>query len=486
MALIDEVRDLLDTALAGLASDDPPTPALAAARARLDEPLKVAVAGRVKAGKSTLVNALIGDEVAPTDARECTRIVTFYRDGVSYRVEARVGGEVVPLRFAREGGSLDIDLGGRAAADVERLEVTWPTPALRAHTIIDTPGIGSANAEVSAATTRFLTPDDERATEADAVLYLMRHVHRDDVDFLESFHDESVSQATPLNAIGVLSRADEIGAGRPDALRSAAAIAARYQAAPEIRRLCAAVVPVAGLLAQAAAGLREVEYRALAALAGLPDDEREPLSWSADRFRAPEATAVLTGEERAALLDRFGLFGVRVAIDALRTGRAGSATELATVLTAASGISALRERLGEAFADRADLLKARSALAAVDAVAAAGMLPAGVAARAEAIRANAHELTEARALAAVRAGRVRLPEEEHARLERLLGAEGAAAHRRLGLPPDADAAALVAAATEELARQRARAEQPVGSAARRELAGVAARTCEGIVHALTA
>ena len=46
---------------------------------RLDEPLRVAIAGKVKAGKSTLLNALVGEQVAPTDAGECTRVVTWYR-----------------------------------------------------------------------------------------------------------------------------------------------------------------------------------------------------------------------------------------------------------------------------------------------------------------------------------------------------------------------------------------------------------------------
>lgn len=54
----------------------------------------------------------------------------------------------------------------------------------------------------------------------------MRHLHSSDIDFLEAFHDGTVS-STPVNAIGLLSRADEIGVGRPDAMRSARTIAAR-------------------------------------------------------------------------------------------------------------------------------------------------------------------------------------------------------------------------------------------------------------------
>jgi ATPase subunit of ABC transporter with duplicated ATPase domains len=48
---------------------------------RLDSPLRVTIAGKVKAGKSTLLNALVGEQVAPTDAAECTLVVTWYRDG---------------------------------------------------------------------------------------------------------------------------------------------------------------------------------------------------------------------------------------------------------------------------------------------------------------------------------------------------------------------------------------------------------------------
>src|SRR4051812_3204974 len=54
---------------------------------RLGEPLRVAIAGRLKAGKSTLVNALIGRRVAPTAVGECTRVVTRFRYGPADRID---------------------------------------------------------------------------------------------------------------------------------------------------------------------------------------------------------------------------------------------------------------------------------------------------------------------------------------------------------------------------------------------------------------
>ena len=83
-----------------------------------------------------------------------------------------------------------------------------------------------------------LAADDGRVPVADAVLYLMRHTHASDVRFLESFHDDELAHGTPMNSVGVLVRADEIGSCRLDALEVADRIARRYEADPRLRRLC--------------------------------------------------------------------------------------------------------------------------------------------------------------------------------------------------------------------------------------------------------
>ena len=224
---------------------------LAEAGRRLEGPLRVAIAGKVKAGKSTLLNALLGEELAPTDASECTQIVTWYEHNDQPRVILHPREGDPEVRPYRRDGALEIDLGGRAPADVDHLQVGWPTGRLQAMTILDTPGIASISADVSARTQQVLSADDGRVPVADAVLYLLRHTHASDIRFLESFHDDEVVRGTPMNAIGVLSRAVEIGACRLDALDVAARVARRYEREPRLRRLCPLVVPVAGLLGYA-------------------------------------------------------------------------------------------------------------------------------------------------------------------------------------------------------------------------------------------
>ena len=82
-----EVRRIADEASRVARGTDQETAVRTATR-RLEEPLRVAIAGRVKAGKSTLLNALVGERLAATDAGECTRVVTWYRHALGYRVSA--------------------------------------------------------------------------------------------------------------------------------------------------------------------------------------------------------------------------------------------------------------------------------------------------------------------------------------------------------------------------------------------------------------
>ena len=339
---------------------------------RLEGPLRVAIAGRVKAGKSTLLNALVGERLAATDAGECTHVVTSFRHAPGYEVVAELrDGTQRPLTFRRDSGVLDVDLGGLAADDIAHLDVGWPAKVLRDMTLIDTPGLASLNDENSRRTRDFLDHDATNPASADAVIYLMRHLHRSDADFLGGFMDRTVAGASPVNALAVLSRADEIGACRADAMESAGRIARRYSGDPAVSTLVADVIPVAGLLAETGLTLTQSEYGALAQLAAMPADEQMLLTLSVDDF-CDVALSPLTAEIRRDLLARLGIFGVRRALALLSDPDAGGPTagELSRELVEVSGLSELRRAIAEQFLPRARLLKARSALLALRGVAA--------------------------------------------------------------------------------------------------------------------
>lgn len=432
-------------------------------RRRLREPLRVAIAGRVKSGKSTLLNALLGERLAPTGVRECTRVLTWYEHGDGYTLTAdTVDGSSVALPFRRDGGELDTDLGGREIESVSRLVVQVPTRALRTMTFIDSPGIDAIDHRAELATRGFLTPDDHRERQADAVLYLMRHVHRDDVSFLDSFHDDDHASASPINAIGVLSRADEIGAGRLDALASAGRIAERLRHDHTVRRLCQTVVPVVGLLAQAADGLTERHMAAFRSVAA--SGETQQLVTSVDAFRVPGTGTGLAPEERDELLAQFGLYGVRVVLDRLTRVPDTSTTEMVRHLRALSGIDELVATLQQEFAERAALLRARSALIGLEAALEGvdGAPAARLRTELQEIWATNSELTELRLLVDLRAGRSELDEGSAQRAEALLA--GGPLSRRLGLPDGATRQELLAAAGEARDRWHRRAEHPGSTA----------------------
>lgn len=460
---------------------------LSEARQRLSGPLRLAIAGKVKAGKSTLLNALVGEELAPTDAGECTKIVTWYAEGHARQVVVHpLTGPPAVRPWSRDDGAIDVDLGDWDAADVDHIEVAWPSRRLHELTLLDTPGIASISTEISERTHRVLSAEDDRAPVADAVLYLMRHTHASDVRFLEAFHDDELAHGTPVNSVGVLSRADEIGSCRLDALEVAAGIARRYEADPRLRRLCPVIVPVDGLLAFASISLREAEFAMLAALARASEQETAELLLTVDRF--VERPARLTELERAHLLDRFGLFGVRLAVALVRDGTCPTSGELAAVLAERSGLDRLRTVVLQQFLQRSRILRARSALSILRDILRTGGCHDSptLAAELEQISAGTHEFEEVRQLSALRSGQLRLSEAQMTELDLVLGGSGHDAGSRLGLPPDATPQEVRAAALTSLDRWQRLAEHPLSDRAVQTAARTARRALEGIVAEMTA
>ncbi len=144
--VLDGVRTLLEQATQIYAGTPAARARLQAVLDRLDEPLRVAIAGKVKAGKSTLLNALVGERAGADRRRRVHRIVTWYRDGITYRVTLEPDGGRAPpgpvhprrRRHRRRPRRTDAERGR------PRLVIEWPSSSLRQMTLIDTPGIGVA------------------------------------------------------------------------------------------------------------------------------------------------------------------------------------------------------------------------------------------------------------------------------------------------------------------------------------------------------
>ncbi|BDI22351.1 dynamin family protein [Herbiconiux sp. L3-i23] len=446
-------------------------------------PLRVALTGMVKAGKSTLLNAIVGEEIAPTDAAECTRLITWYVYGATRRIFVHLrDGSVHRLAVVRTRGRLDIRLGGFDADSIERIVVEWPATALRGMTLIDTPGFASLSPDVVARSRRFLLPESG-PSEADAVLYLLRHLHGVDLDLLTAFRRGADEPRSAVSAIAVLSRADEIGAGRLDALLSARNVAQRYREEGSLQELTLGILPVAGLLAQSATTLRQAEFQALQSLADMDRRARDRVLRSADLFVSSDEVPV-PAPTRALLLDRLGMFGIKLALVLLRNGTP-DATALSAELTRRSGLDELVRWIDELFADRAETLKIRAITSGVRAV-----LEARPVADREAIDAlleqldvAVHESTELHLISVARTVGFTFPRRLAAEAERILGGHGTDERRRLALTDDADDAEILAAAVDAHRRWRAVQTHPMTSPDETQVAAAVARSCEAIILA---
>lgn len=386
---------------------------------RLDAPLQLAVAGRIKSGKSTLVNALIGRRVAPTDVGECTRLVTRFQYGTVDRIEiVFTGGRRSVLPFAPDGGipaDLGIDLAG-----VSHIEAFLTSALLADITVIDTPGLGSLD-DVSVSRTEALLgvvgatasasepagrpdavtsraagtdrgasgPPDADVEDpgrldptsgfalagAEAVLYVFtQSVRADDALVLAAFTAATASRdAGPVNALGVLNKADTVVAdsvpGAGGDIRRAAATLARSQA-ELLRPRVADVLPVIGLLAETAetGAFTAADAEALRALTTVDPALFDAMVLSGDLFT--DLDVPVDRERRIRLLQLLDLYGISEAVAQLRGEPGLSAGELRRRLLDASGFAELRRRLGEVFRLRADGIKASAALASMAAIAA--------------------------------------------------------------------------------------------------------------------
>jgi hypothetical protein len=408
---------------------------------RLSAPLQVAVAGRIKSGKSTLVNALIGRRVAPTDVGECTRLVTRFQYGTVDRVEIVFDdGRKQVLPFSNDGmipNDLEVDFD-----KVSHLEAYLTNAVLQNFTVIDTPGLGSLDAASVRRTEQLLgaakhRKDDEEAGEegsdelddtsrnavagAEAVLYVVTQgVRADDQQALAAFTAATASrEAGPVNAIAVLNKADTIApesvAGSDGDVWKAASMLAEKQAST-LKPRVADVIPVIGLLAESAesGNFTSADADALRSLSKLDEATWDTMLMSADIFttwdcEVPEGT-------RLRLLEKLDLYGIRNAVEALRRDPELTAGALRRTLLNASGLGAVRGRLDAVFRARADGIKAAAALASITALAHASGDPGERQRVHDAIevllaKPEAHQLRLLEALTLVTSGAVAMPED---------------------------------------------------------------------------
>lgn len=335
------------------------------AQERLEQPLCVAVVGRMKAGKSTLLNALLETAISPTAGGECTEVVYVFQPGLYTTAVAnpRDGGSPVPVVL--EGSELPraLPIPPRDLRNIEvTLRVDWLEKARLV--LVDTPGMASTSTEKSDLTERIVADTEDAAATADALLFCVNGPLKDDEEAaVRRFKAGRAGwRLTGGTVIGVLTRADqEFGDDRRLVWKKATELSRKMSL--HHADLFSVVVPVIGLLAETVTtgALRERHARGLGQLARAWHPDLTDVACSHAELFLTEP-GPLTRRERQELVDLLGLYGIAELLDAVRSGTPPHAAALTAVAREASGYDEMSSRLRHALGERADVLKAAAAL----------------------------------------------------------------------------------------------------------------------------
>ncbi len=144
-----------------------------AARVRAARPTTVVcIVGEFKQGKSSLVNALVGQQICPVDDDIATATLTLLRHGDDPAAVVRYSGGEEPAaeRIAVDDVAAFVtERGASGTRRIDRVDVLLPSPLLAdGLALVDTPGMGGLGAGHAAATLSFLPFADGLVFVSDA------------------------------------------------------------------------------------------------------------------------------------------------------------------------------------------------------------------------------------------------------------------------------------------------------------------------------
>lgn len=134
-------------------------------RKQKDSPLTLAVCGEFKRGKSSLINAILGEDVVTTDITTETITTNKISYGAHKNEIILSGGKRVPLTDEELKSEKLRSIMEGLPEEVTRLELKRPLDILKYVTIIDTPGLQDSSKD-------FAVDVEQALAQADAVIYV--------------------------------------------------------------------------------------------------------------------------------------------------------------------------------------------------------------------------------------------------------------------------------------------------------------------------
>lgn len=335
-----------------------------------DRPLTIAVVGQMKAGKSTLLNALVQKNLAIVGVTETTATINWFRyadtpQGIC-RVVWKHGGveEVAAERIKEWAGNSEL------AAQTRYLEYFVKVPFLQQAEIVDTPGARSVLEAHESSLREFLqlrqieNVSRAEGDSADAILYVMSPGSRkSDVEFLADFEQATrLPGASPYNSLGILHKWESLNVADP--WRAARETAERFSA--RLKDAVSTVIPVSGPMGWAAEQLSAESWEQLHFLIhNSNSDALKELLLDDRDFREFEMKGCcLRSSDRSRLVERCNLPwpSLRMIISVGINEQHGSVDAFRQSIHVMSGLPELRRILQQRFLDRGRLIKSMRVL----------------------------------------------------------------------------------------------------------------------------
>lgn len=348
--------------------------ALTVERLQLHEILQtrftVAIIGQMRAGKSTLLNSLIGRDLAPTGVKETTATINWFRydnGGLSniFRVNWLDGSnEERPLNEVEQWLGL-----GEHTAHTRYLEFFNASSFLEKAAIVDTPGTRSVIATHENNTRDFLSERLEETTLAhggrsDAVVYVVNPVAREnDLKTLLDFGGNSrLPGATAYNSLLVMQKWEHLGDNplRDNPLQEAERKCERMR--QQFAKQVSDVIPVSGLLARCLVLQEPTIWDDVALLAKTPESVLSDLLDGADFFIEDTLGVTLCQEERRDLLEKLPWIILRFAVGCSFRNSCVDGQSLQHILRKESGLERFQSILQQRFFRLSSLIKIGSVL----------------------------------------------------------------------------------------------------------------------------
>lgn len=335
---------------------------------RLNQPMQLAIIGKISSSKSTLVNAILGKaEVVRTGKMEETFNVSWLKYGSeAFDIEVAFK-DGHKEQIARSEWAVWSSRKGENAfrENVRYITVTYPHEILKKINIIDTPGLSAESKIDSQNTIDFL-----KEVRPDAVLLLFpKSIDKESLSVLNDFQNSEAASKfslTPLNAIGILAKPDTLWAASHSNIHPVSEgkriVEALYNDYPQLKSTLFSIYPVSALLGLASSAIGPEELNALSNLAQV--DERTLLKMlSAPVFLTMSYPNVhVSTEQRKMLYAKLRSYGIYAAVQHIKSTPQCSLKSLTESLQNESGLSTFSRTLFSHFGDRAALIKSQNSI----------------------------------------------------------------------------------------------------------------------------